>query len=155
MGNHHRLTLALRLGHNAFIADMYAFHLSPKNPCRLSASNQTQEFAHNSHFMIQSLKRMNAVSDYRFPTEDEETALIEEVSEMFAAMGMGSKPIPLIPDEFAKLLFAVNPDIFGGRLENAGRWLQERIETAEQERQEDEARQMRRFLVDFPTTTMH
>ena len=95
------------------------------------------------------------MSDYRFPTEDEETALIEEVSEMFASVGMDSKPIPLIPDEFAKLLFAINPDVFGGRLENAERWLQERIDRAEQERQEDEARQMRRFLADFPTTTMH
>ena len=95
------------------------------------------------------------MSDYRFPTEDEETALIEEVSEMFVVMGMGSKPIPLIPDEFAKLLFQINPDVFGGSLENAERWLQERVERAEQEREEDQARQMRRFLVDFPTTTVH
>ena len=95
------------------------------------------------------------MSDYRFPTEDEESALIEEVSEMFVAMGMSSEAIPLIPDEFAKLLFQINPNIFGGKLENAERWLQERIEKAEREREEDQARQMRRFLVDFPTTTMH
>ena len=95
------------------------------------------------------------MSDYRFPTEDEESALIEEVSEMFVGAGMESKQIPLIPDEFAKLLFAINPDAFGGRMENAERWLLERIEKAEREREEDEARQMRRFLVDFPTITMH
>ena len=95
------------------------------------------------------------MSDYRFPTEDEESALIEEVSEMFVAAGMESKQIPLIPDEFAKLLFAINPDAFGGRLENAERWLLERIEKVEREWEEDKARQMRRFLADFPTTTMH
>ena len=94
-------------------------------------------------------------TDYRFPTEDEESALIKEVSEMFVAAGMESRQIPLIPDEFAKLLFQINPDAFGGRLENAERWLLERIERAEQEREEDQARQMRRFLVDFPTTTKH
>ena len=74
---------------------------------------------------------------------------------MFVAAGMESKQIPLIPDEFAKLLFQINPDAFGGRLENAEKWLQERIEKAEQEWEEDEARRMKRFLVDFPTTTMH
>ena len=95
------------------------------------------------------------MNDCRFPTEDEESAPIEEVSGIFAVEEMGSKPMPLIPDEFAKLLFAINPDAFGGRFENAERWLQERIEKAEQEREEDEARQMRRFLADFPTTTMH
>ena len=95
------------------------------------------------------------MSDYRFPTEDEETALIEEVSEMFVVMGMGSKPIPLIPDEFAKLLFQINPDVFGGSLENAERWLQECVERAEKESEGEQAKQMRRFLVDFPTTTMH
>ena len=95
------------------------------------------------------------MSSYRFPTEDEESALIEEVSEMFVAAGMESKQIPLIPDEFAKLLFAINPATFGGRLDNAERWLQERIEKAEQEWEEDNARRMKRFLVDFPITTMH
>ena len=95
------------------------------------------------------------MSDYRFPTEDEEIALIEEVSEMFVVMGMGSKPIPLIPEEFAKLLFQIKPDVFGGKLENAERWLQECIERAEQESEKDQARQMRKFLTAFPTTTAH
>lgn len=95
------------------------------------------------------------MSDYRFPTEDEESALVEEVSEMFSATGMESKQIPLIPDEFAKLLFQINPDAFGGRLENAERWLLERIDKAEREREEEEREQMRKFLADFPTTTMH
>ena len=45
------------------------------------------------------------MSDYRFPIEDEENTLIEEVSEMFVVARMESKQIPLISDEFAKLLF--------------------------------------------------
>lgn len=93
---------------------------------------------------------MPAMSDCRFPTEGEESTLIEGVSEMFVATGMESKPIPLIPDEFVKLLFAINSDTFGGRLEKEERRLLERIEKTDQERKEDQTRQIRKFLCDFP-----
>ena len=79
---------------------------------------------------------MPAMNDCRFPTEDEESAPIEEVSGIFAVEEMGSKPMPLIPDEFAKLLFAINPDAFGGRLEKAEGWTLERIEKTDRERKE-------------------
>ncbi|MCY4030786.1 MAG: hypothetical protein OXF05_01560 [Hyphomicrobiales bacterium] len=96
------------------------------------------------------------MSDYRFPTEDEESALIEEVSRIFMALGMESTAVPVIPEEFAKMLFTLKPDIFGDKLENAERWLQERIETAEQEVEDDQSKQeMKRFLSGFPTTTPH
>ena len=91
-------------------------------------------------------------ADYRFPTEDEESDLIGEVSKIFTALGMESTAVPVIPEEFAKMLFKINPDVFGNRLENAERWLQERIERADQEREKDA---MRRFLDGFPTTTAH
>lgn len=96
---------------------------------------------------------MNVMSDYRFPTKDEESALIEKVLEVFAALGM--EPRPLMLEEFASLLFSINPDAFGDSLENAERWLQECVERAEKESEGEQAKQMRRFLVDFPTTTMH
>ena len=99
---------------------------------------------------------MNVAGDYRFPTEDEESELIGEVSKIFTALGMESTPVPMIPEEFAKMLFTLNPDVFGDRLENAERWLQERIERAEQERENGRSKQeMRRFLAGFPTTTAH
>ena len=31
---------------------------------------------------------------------------------------MESAPVPVIPEEFAKMLFTLNPDAFGGELEN-------------------------------------
>ena len=98
---------------------------------------------------------MKAMGDYRFPTEDEESELIGEVSKIFTALGMESTPVPIIPEEFAKMLFTLNPDVFGNRLENAERWLQECVERAEQEREKDQGKQMRRFLAGFPTTTAH
>ena len=70
--------------------------------------------------------------NYRFPTEDEESGLIGEAAKIFTTLGMESTPVPVIPDEFAKMLFTLNPNVFGNRLENAERWLQECIERAEQ-----------------------
>ena len=93
--------------------------------------------------------------DYIFPTEAEELDLIGEVAKIFTALGMESTLVPLIPDEFAKMLFTLNPDIFGNRLENAERWLKERIERAEREKKKERGEQMREFLTDFPTTTAH
>ena len=99
---------------------------------------------------------MNAVSEYRFPTHEEASELIEEASKIFEALGMGSKPIPPIFDEFAKMLFTLNPDAFGNRLENAERWLRECIEKVVEKESEDQAHEkMRRFLADFPTTIVH
>ena len=95
------------------------------------------------------------MSDYRFPTEDEESELIGEVSKIFTALGMELTPVPVIPEEFAKMLFTLNPDVFGNRLENAERWLQECAERADQEREKDQEKRMRRFLAGFPTTTAH
>ena len=95
------------------------------------------------------------MSDYRFPTKEEESELIEEVSKIFMALGMESTPVPIIPEEFAKMLFTLNPDIFGNKLENAERWLQECIDKAERESEEERAKQMRKFLDGFPTTTVH
>ena len=66
-----------------------------------------------------------------------------------------SKPTPLIPYEFAKMLFTVNSDIFGNRLENAERCLQECIERVEQESEKYRTREMTRFLANFPTITAH
>ena len=96
------------------------------------------------------------MSDYRFPTQKEASELIEEVSKIFEALGMESKPIPVIPEEFAKMLFTLNPDVFGNRLENAERWLQECIEKVVERESEDQAKEkMRRFPTDFPTTIVH
>ena len=68
---------------------------------------------------------------------------------------METMSLPLIPDEFAKMLFTFNPDIFGNRLENAERWLQKRIERVEQESEKERGEQMEKFLADFPTITAH
>ena len=95
------------------------------------------------------------MSEYRFPTQKEASELIEEVSKIFEALGMGSKPIPVIPEEFAKMLFTLNPDVFGNRLENAERWLQECIERTAKETEDQAREEMRRFLADFPTTIVH
>ena len=99
---------------------------------------------------------MNAVSEYRFPTHEEASELIEEASKIFEALGMNSKPTPVILDEFAKMLFTLNPDVFGNKLENAERWLRECIEKVVERESENQAKEkMRRFLADFPTTIVH
>ena len=88
---------------------------------------------------------MNVMSNCRFPMKDEETALIEKVSEIFVETGMGSRPISLISEEFIKLLFTLNPDIFGGGLENAEKWLRECIDRAGQEREKGRTKLMKIF----------
>ena len=95
------------------------------------------------------------MSGYRSPTQKEASELIEEASKIFAALGMDSKPIPLIPEEFAKMLFTLNPDVFGNRLENAEKWLQECIERVAKESEEQAKQEIKRFLADFPATTAH
>ena len=95
------------------------------------------------------------MSDYRFPTQKEASELIEEVSKIFEALGMGSKPIPVILDEFAEMLFTLNPDAFGGELKNAEKWLRECIERTAKETENQAKEEMRRFLADFPTTIVH
>ena len=71
------------------------------------------------------------------------------------ALEMGSKPIPIMLKGFAKMLFTLNPDAFGNRLENAERWLQECIERATKESEDRAKQEMRRFLADFQAATMH
>ena len=95
------------------------------------------------------------MSEYRFPTQKEASELIEEASKIFTALGMGSKPMPVIPEEFAKMLFTLNPDAFGNRLENAERWLRECIGRVTKESEDQAKEEMRRFLADFPMTTDH
>ena len=72
-------------------------------------------------------------TDYRFPPKNEKSELIGEIAKIFIASGMKSTPVPVIPNEFAKMLFTPNPDVC--RLENlaAERWRRECIERAEQE----------------------
>ena len=66
-----------------------------------------------------------------------------------------SGQVVMKPEELAKLLFQINPDVFGGRLENAEKWLQERLEETSQEMGKEQENEMRRFLAGFPTTTAH
>ena len=93
--------------------------------------------------------------DYRCPTEDEEHALVEELEELFESSGIGTKPVFTTIEEFAELLFQINPDVFGGRLDNAERWLNESIDAFEREMEQERDNRLRRFLADFPTTKPH
>ncbi len=99
--------------------------------------------------------KMKVVGDYGFPTEDEETALIEEVSEMFMAIRGNLKPMVLISEEFAKLSFAINPGVFGDKLENGERCLPERIERSGQERGKERTKRTGWFPAGLPKTAMH
>ena len=94
---------------------------------------------------------MNAVSEYRFPTEKEACKLIEDVSKIFKALGI-EIPAPIVPKDFAQILFTLSPDAFGGELENAERWLEACIDKVEEDNAEKERI---RLLADFPITTMH
>lgn len=63
----------------------------------------------------------------RFPTKEEESALLEDVAEDFL-LNEGLKPIVIDPEDiasYAEWLLEINPDAFGGRLENAEIWLRE------------------------------
>lgn len=101
-------------------------------------------------------ERVVAMSDgYRFPTEDEEEALVEELEELFESSGIGTKPVFTTIEEFAELLLRINPDAFGGKLENAEKWLNESIQEFERQMEQERDNSLKKFLADFPTTTAH
>ena len=93
--------------------------------------------------------------DYRFPTKEEEESLAEGLENFFSSIEPAAGQVVMKARDLAKLLFQINPDVFGGRLENAEKWLQERLEETSQETGREGENEMRRFLAGFPTTTAH
>ena len=93
--------------------------------------------------------------DYRFPTKEEEEALAEWLENFFSSIEPAPDQVVMKARDLAELLFTINPDVFGGRLENAEKWLQERLEETSQEIGKEQENEMRRFLAGFPTTTAH
>ena len=91
--------------------------------------------------------------DYRFPTKAEALEIIRELEAFLEDIETDSHPFAMRSESLVNLVFQVNPDAFGGSLENAERWLRETIE--EIERQEEQEDSMKRILVDFPTTKAH
>ena len=93
--------------------------------------------------------------DYRFPTKEEQESLAEELENFFGSIEPAPDQVVMKARDLAELLFTINPDVFGGRLENAEKWLQERLEETSQEMGKEQENEMRRFLAGFPTTTAH
>ena len=93
--------------------------------------------------------------DYRFPTKEEQESLAKELENFFSSIEPAPDQVVMKARDLAELLFTINPDVFGGRLENAEKWLQERLEETSQETGKEQENEMRRFLAGFPTTTAH
>ena len=92
-------------------------------------------------------------NDYRFPTDDEEYEIVKELEAFFKDNETDLNTVAMSGESLVNLVFMVNPDAFGGSLENAERWLRETLEELEQQREQDDS--MKRVLSDFPTTKAH
>ena len=77
--------------------------------------------------------------DYRFPTDAEEYEIIEELEAFFKDNETDLNTVAMSGESLVNLVFMVNPDAFGGSLENAERWLRETLEELEQQREQDTA----------------
>ena len=88
-------------------------------------------------------------NDYRFPTKAEEHEIVKGLEDLFKDIETDSKSVAISGESLVNLLFKINPDAFGGSLENVERWLKENMERAERHES------IKRILADFPTTMAH